>query len=118
MMYVLFILLAILVLFISWKYDSSKDFSQLIQVELRKNNMKLVNLKYPGIFKVGPFEKIKITVGKPLINDGAIQYEKSYIRLVKLETNNKKVHEVWVKISTHWFKETKVEFRPQLSDLK
>jgi len=117
-MYILFFLLVILVLFVNWKLDSSKDFSELVQVELRKNNMKLISLKYPGIFKVGPFEKFKISVGKPLINDGAIQYDKSYIRLVKLQTNTNKTHEVWVKIKTHWFKETKVEFRPELSDLK
>lgn len=117
-MYILFFLLAVLILFINWKFDSSKDFSQLIRVELGKSNMKLLSLKYPGIFKVGPFEKIKISVGKPLINDGAIQYEKSYIRKVKLETSTKKVHEVWVRIETHWFKETKCEFRPKLSDLK
>ena len=117
-MYIFFGLLAFLVLFISWKYDSSKDFSKLIQVELTKKNMKLISSNYPGIFKVGPFEKFKVSVGKPLINDGAIQYEKSYIRLVKLETSTNKEHEVWVKINTHWFKETKIEFRPQLSDLK
>ncbi len=117
-MYFFFILLAVLILFINWKYDSTKDFSELIQVELRKNGMKLVSSKYPGIFKVGPFEKVKISIGKPLINDGAIQYEKSYIRLVKLETKTKKVQEVWVRISTHWFKETKIEFRPQLSDIE
>lgn len=79
--------------------------------------MSLVSLKYPGLFKVGPFKKFEISFGKPQINGGAIQYERTYYRIVELKTEKDKTHKIWARIDTNWFKETKVEFIPKLDKL-
>lgn len=108
----------IISLFIKWLSDSSKDFTDLIKAELETKGMKLISLTYPGLFKVGPFKKFEISFGKPQINDGAVQYEKTYYRVVELETKRNRTKKVWVKIETSWFKETQIEFNPKLSEIK
>ncbi|WBU89732.1 hypothetical protein [Cellulophaga omnivescoria] len=116
---ILFVLVAIPIqLFIKWTSDKSKDFKELIEMELKKNGLKYVDSKYPGLFKVGPFKKFEITIGKPTINDGAIQYEHTYYRIVVLETKRKRKERIWAKIETSWFKDTRIEFKPKLSDIK
>jgi len=101
-----------------WISDSSKDFFELIELELRSKGMKLSSCSYPGLFKVGPFEKISISIGKPQINKGAIQYEKTYFRIIELKTKNNKTKKIWVKITKNWFNETKIEFKPKLSQIE
>ena len=98
-------------LYIAWITDSSKDFKDIVEVELKKKGFKLISLTYPGLFKVGPFKKIEVSFGKPKINDGAIQYEKTYYRIAEVKTLKNKTNKIWVKIETSWFKESKVEFK-------
>lgn len=112
---VIFFLLIGLV--INWLIDSSKDFTELIDAELKQKGMRLLHLKYPGIFNVGPFKKIEISIGKPQINDGTIQYESTYFRIVALKTKKGISYKIWAKIQTNWFKETKIEFIPKLDTL-
>lgn len=102
---------------INWLIDSSKDFTELIDAELKQKGMRLLHLKYPGIFNVGPFKKIEISIGKPQINDGTIQYERTYFRIVALKTKKGIYYKIWAKIHTNWFKETKIEFIPKLDTL-
>ena len=117
--WILIILAAIsLGLSIKWFTDKSKDFGDIIQTELEKHGLKYVKSRYPGLFKVGPFKKFEITVGKPLINNGAIQYDHTYYRIVELKTKTNRTELIWAKIDTNWFKETNIDFRPRLSELK
>ena len=111
---IFFLLIGIL---INWLIDSSKDFTELIDAELKQKGMRLLHLKYPGIFNVGPFKKIEISIGKPQINDGTIQYERTYFRIVALKTKKGISYKIWAKIHTNWFKETKIEFIPKLDTL-
>lgn len=105
-------------LFVKWMSDSAKDFSDIIELELKTKGIKFISSKYPGLFKVGPFKKFEVSIGKPQINDGAIQYENTYYRIVKIKTKNNKTKEIWAKIDTSWFKDTKIEFNPNLSEIK
>ncbi|MDY0781320.1 hypothetical protein [Tenacibaculum sp. IB213877] len=98
-------------------FNSSKDFSELIRSELTKHKLEFISSNYPGIFKVGPFKKFEIDI-KPQINHGAIQYEKTYYRIVKLKDRKGKIKEVWTKIDTTWFAKTKIEFKPSLDKIK
>ncbi len=117
--WILFILLVIPIgLFIKWTSDRSKNFESIIQTELKKYGLKYVKSTYPGLFKVGPFKKIEITIGKPMINDGAVQYEHTYYRIVELETKKKRKERIWAKIETSWLKDTRIEFKPKLSEIK
>ena len=103
---------------LNWQRDKRKDFRKLIEPQLERYGMKYVKAEYPGIFKVGPFKKFEIEIGKPQINDGTIQYEKRYYRKITAIAKNKKVVEVWAKIDTGWFKEDSVEFNPRLNNIK
>lgn len=117
--YLLILIISVVIavsILIKWISDSSKDFFELIETELKSKGMKLISCTYPGIFKVGPFEKFEISIGKPQINGGAIEYEKNYYRIVELKTKSNKTKKVWVKITINWFKETKIEFKPKFGD--
>lgn len=104
--------------FINWKNSNKKDFRYLIEPELEKYGLKYIKADYPGLFKVGPFKKFEIEIGKLQINDGGIQYEQRYYRKVTALTNDNKEVVIWAKIDTGWFKEDAVEFSPKLKDLK
>lgn len=95
--------------------DKSKDFSKEIEAELKKHGFKFVSSQYPGLFKVGPFKKVEITIGKPQINNGTVQYENRYYRIVEFRTKDNRTERTWAKIDTSWFKETQIEFKPRLS---
>lgn len=103
--------------FFNFILDNPKKFIDLIEEELKKNKIELTEIKCPPPFKVGPFKKVEILVGEPKINDGNIRYKKTYYRVAKLKTTNNKIKKVWIKIETNWFKETKIEFKPELSKL-
>ncbi|CAM4030068.1 hypothetical protein FLBR109950_13745 [Flavobacterium branchiophilum] len=102
---------------LNWQHNKSKDFRKLIEPKLEQNGLKYVKEEYPGIFKVGPFKKFEIEIGKPQINKGTIQYEKTYYRKITAIANNKKEVEIWAKIDTSWFKEDSVEFNPKLKNI-
>lgn len=97
-----------------------KDFNELIHKKLSRHNYKLVKNSFPGLFKIGPYktDKIKIEVGVVMINDGTVNYKKTYYRIIDLKTDTNEIKQTWAKINTHWFKETKIEFRPPLEKLK
>ncbi|MEK6153987.1 hypothetical protein WIW50_12030 [Flavobacteriaceae bacterium 3-367] len=101
-----------------WKVNTKRDFKDVIEPLLNKKGFTYVSSKYPGVFRVGPFKKIEVTIGKPQINNGAVRYEKTFYRIVDLKTKNNKSRQTWAKIETSWFKETKVEFNPKLSEIK
>lgn len=102
---------------LNWQHNKRKDFRKLIEPKLEQYGLKYIKEEYPGIFKVGPFKKFEIEIGKPQINDGTIQYEKSYYRKITVLANNKKEVEVWAKIDTSWFKDDTVEFSPKLKNI-
>lgn len=115
---IIFLVVGFISMIINDMIRGTKDFSEFIKAELRKNGMTFMSSTYPGLFKVGPFKKIVVTFGKPQINNGAIQYEKTYYRIVELKTKDNRIEKTWVKIETNWFKDTQIEFKPSLSELK
>ena len=80
--------------------------------------MKYIKSEYPGLFKVGPFKKFEIEIGKPQINNGTVRYERTYYRKVTALKNSKTEVEIWAKIETGWFKENSVEFNPRLKNVE
>lgn len=120
MEYFLILLIVCILIFLgwlNWQHDKKKDFRKLIEPNLEQYGMKYIKAEYPGLFKVGPFKKLEIEIGKPQINDGTIRYEKRYYRKITAIANNQKVIEVWAKINTSWFKEDSVEFNPKLENI-
>ncbi len=101
-----------------WITDKTKKFSDIIEVEVKKQGLNFVNSKYPGLFKVGPFKKFEIKIGRPTINNGAIRYDNTYYRIVHIKTKSNETKFVWAKIETNLFKDTEIEFKPKLSELK
>tara|TARA_B100000809_G_C14858869_1_gene431108 strand:+ start:114 stop:488 length:375 start_codon:yes stop_codon:yes gene_type:complete len=110
----IFISGAFFLVIVRYYIGKNKKFDDLIKPMLKKNDLKLIDIKYPGLFKVGPFPRFEISFGKPQINNGAIHYEKSYYRIMSVTTKTKEIVNVWVKIETSWFKKTKIEFKPSL----
>lgn len=115
--FLFFLLIIPIGLFIKWISDTSKDFANEIEMDCNKYGLKYVSSKYPGLFKVGPFKKFEITIGKPTINNGAIQYDHTYYRLVEVKTKNNRIEQIWAKIETSWFKDTQITYKPHLTKL-
>lgn len=105
-------------LLIKTSSDKAKNFDDVISSELKKHKLHLVRSTYPGLFKVGPFKKFEISIGKPQINNGTVQYEHTYYRIIELENKRKMKKTVWAKIETSWFKNTKIQFNPPLTEVK
>jgi len=103
---------------LNWQLNKRKSFKELIEPQLKRFGMQYIKSEYPGIFKVGPFKKIEIEIGKLQINNGTTQYEKTYYRKVTVLTKNKSKVEIWAKIETGWFKDDSVEFSPKLNNIK
>jgi hypothetical protein len=97
-----------------------KDFNDLIINKLRRKNIRLVKNSFPGIFKMGPFKNKKVFEIKiaPVINGTSTQIEKTYYRIIDLQTSDNSNIQVWAKITTHWFKPTRIEFKPNLESIK
>jgi hypothetical protein len=114
---IIFFLIATLHAWIKWTINKKKDFKNVLIPELKRYGLRFISSEYPGLFKVGPFKKFEIHIGKPQINNGAIQYEKTYYRKVTVLTPDNISKEVWAKIETGWFKETSVEFIPDLKEI-
>ncbi len=102
---------------LNWHLDKRKDFRELIEPQLERFGMKYIKSEYPGIFKVGPFKKFEIKIGKPQINNGTIIYEKTYYRKITALANYNSEVEIWAKIETGWFKNKSVEFNPKLKNI-
>jgi len=116
--WVIFLIAIPIGIFIKWLIDKSADFSGLIAKELKKEGLELLNSSYPGLFKVGPFKKVEIKIGKPLIYVGAVKHERTFYRIVEVKTKNNRKEQVWAKIDTNWFKGTKIVFKPRLSEIR
>ena len=114
---ILFVVLAFITGYIRWKWDKTKDFQDVIRPLLKIHGLNFTRSEYPGLFQVGPFKKVTIEIGKPQINNGAIQYERTHYRKVFVTKENGEQIEIWAKIETGWFKKPSVIFDPLLEEV-
>lgn len=115
---IIFIIISLGLFYIRYKIDAQRNFDELLKKELKPHGFQLVKSEYPGLFKVGPFKKIEVEVGKPQINHGAIRYERSYYRKLQILTDKNQQIEVWAKIETGWFKSATADFIPDLNGVE
>lgn len=117
---ILFLIILIPTVVLSFFFRKMRSFDELLKTKLKSQNITIVKNEFPGLFKIGPYKKdpIKIEIGKPIINNGASNYKKTYFRKLELKNKNNKKIECWAKIETHWFKDSKVEFRPTIQQIK
>ena len=113
-----FLIIIPILVYTRWKIGTLRNFDHLFGKKLTRYGLKLMKSEYPGIFKVGPFPKFEVEIGKPQINGGAIQYERTFIRKLQVLTKNNEQREIWARIETGWFKETTVQFKPNLKEIK
>ena|SRR5690606_16005986 len=113
-----FVIVIPILVYLRWRIGSNRNFDSLFNTKLTRHELQLIKSEYPGIFKVGPFKKFEINIGKPQINNGAIQYERTYYRKLQVVTKDNKQVEIWAKIETGWFKDTTVDFKPKLNEIK
>ena len=109
--------LSIIIGLLRWSLNKRKDFKDIIEPKLKLHRLKFVSSVYPGLFNVGPFKKIEFEFGKPQLNNGTIQYEHTYYRKITIMTTENVHKEIWAKIETSWFKDTTVEYNPELNEI-
>ena len=115
---IIFIIITLGLFYIRYKIDARRNFDELLKKELKPHGFQLVKSEYPGLLKVGPFKKIEVEIGKPQINRGAIQYERTYYRKLQILTNKNQQVQVWAKIETGWFKSATADFIPNLNEIE
>ena len=115
---VLIIFIFIILFSVQFILYKNKDFSHEISTQLRKHKFKYSKSYYPGLFKIGPYKTDPIEFEIGTVQIQGANHKSSYYRIVELQTDTNQNKQTWAKITTNWFKPTKIEFRPSLSSLK
>lgn len=78
---------------------------------LAAHGLTFVSARWPGFFKVGPFPKFGIEVGRPQSRIGGIYGEYDEYRVVTVKNSEGKVYQLWAKLEFELFKLHKVSWR-------
>ena len=71
--------------------DHRKDLEPI----LKTHGLTFVSASWPGRFKVGPFPKFEIEVGRPQSRVGGIRGEFDEYRIVTVQDSRGNLHELW-----------------------
>ncbi len=82
---------------------------------LAKHGLTFVSARWPGMFKVGPFPKVEIEVGRPQSRVGGIRGEYDTYRIVTVQDSNRNIHELWVKLEFELFRLRRIRWRMEQS---
>ena len=80
--------------------DHRKDLEPI----LKAHGLTFVSSRWPGRFKVGPFPKFEIEVGRPQSRVGGIRGEYDEYRIVTVQDSQGKIHELWAKLEIEVFR--------------
>ena len=81
--------------------------------ELRKRGVEFVSAVYPGIFKVGPFPKFEVTVGRPQSRALGFRGEYSEYRIVTFKNKAGQTQQLWAKVDFELFRFARVRWRAE-----
>ena len=68
---------------------------------------------WPGRFKVGPFPKFEIEVGRPQSRVGGIRGEYDEYRIVTVQDSRGNLHELWANLEFELFRLRRIRWRAE-----
>jgi hypothetical protein len=95
---------------ITWRRHQ-KDFRGHLEPILKSYGLRFVAARWPGFFKVGPFPKLEIEVGRPQSRVGGIRGEFSEYRIVTFQDSEDQTHEVWANLEYEMFRLCSIRWR-------
>ena len=88
-----------------------RDHQKELEPVLAAHGLTLVSAKWPGLFKVGPFPKFEIEVGRPQSRVGGIRGEYDTYRIVSARDSQGNLHELWARIEFEGFRLRQIRWR-------
>ena len=95
---------------ITWRRHQ-KDFREHLEPILKSYGLRFVAARWTGFFKVGPFPKLEIEVGRPQSRVGGIRGEFSEYRIVTFQDSEGRTHEVWANLEFEMFRLRSIRWR-------
>ena len=89
--------------------DHCKDLEPI----LKTHELTFVAARWPGRFKVGPFPKFEVEVGRPQSRVGGIRGEYDEYRIVTVKDSQGKIHELWAKLEFELFRLRRIRWRAE-----
>ena len=81
-----------------------RDHRKELEPILKTHGFAFVSARWPGRFKVGPFPKFEIEVGRPQSRIGGIRGEYDEYRIVTFQDSKGNNHELWAKLEFELFR--------------
>ena len=72
-----------------------RDHRNDLEPILKTHGLTFVSARWPGSFKVGPFPKFEIEVGRPQSRVGGIRGEYNEYRIITVQDSQGNLHELW-----------------------
>ncbi len=88
-----------------------RDHRDDIEPILAVHGLTFVSVRWPGMFKVGPFPNVEIEVGRPQSRAGGIRGEYDEYRIVTVHDSQGKIHELWAKLEFELFRLQRIRWR-------
>ena len=89
--------------------DHRKDLEPI----LKTHGLTFVSASWPGMFKVGPFRKFEIEVGRPQSRVGGIRGEFDEYRIVTVQDSRGNLHELWANLEFELFRLRRIRWRAE-----
>ena len=80
-----------------------KDHREDLQPILAEEGLIYVTSRWPGMFKVGPFPKFEVEVGRPQSRIGGIRGEYDEYRIVTVQDSQGNIFETWARLEFELF---------------
>ncbi|MBT8364683.1 MAG: hypothetical protein KJP23_08250 [Deltaproteobacteria bacterium] len=91
--------------------DHRKDLEPI----LAKHGLTFVSARWPGIFKVGPFPRVEIEIGRPQSRVGGIRGEYDAYRIVTVHDAKRNNYKLWAKLEFELFGLRRIRWRAEKS---
>lgn len=92
-----------------------RDYRKDLEPILVKHELTFVSARWPGMFKVGPFPKIEIEIGRPQSRAGGIRGEYDVYRIVTVQDAKRNIHKLWAKLEFELFGLRRISWRAEKS---
>jgi hypothetical protein len=90
-----------------------RDYREHLEPILAERGLKFVSATYPGMFKIGPFPKFEIEVGRPYSHVCGSRGEYCEYRIVTFSDSEGKTHQVWAQVEFEMFRFRRVRWRAE-----
>ena len=92
-----------------------RDHRQDLEPMLKSHGLTFISAKWPGLFKVGPFPKVEVEVGRPQSRFGGIRGEYDEYRVVTVKDSQGNRFEIWARLEFELFRLRRIRWRADKS---